>query len=444
MSLSVELLIIFGLILANGFFAAAEIAILTSRRGRLEKMRYESRAAGVALDLANHPGRFLSTVQVGITLVSTFTSVFGGATLAHYLSDRFAQSSYPLLANYHESIALGTVVVGITFFALVFGELVPKQLALTNAEGLARVVALPMQALQIVARPAVWLMELATNIVLRLLRSGPHRERTVSVEDIEYLIRTGTRQGVLDAEEQMVARRALRLGDRSVREIMRPRLEIDALDVDTPAEEVIGAVAMAGFSRLPVHEGDLDHIIGFVYTKDLLLRQYMGWPIELRKLVRPALLVPETLKIDKLLELFRKKRTQMAILLDEFGGTEGLVTMEDVLEELVGEIHDEHRLDHQQRFVERDENSWLVDASVNLHDLLERIGLLDERASLPQDVTTVGGLVLSLLGRIPKVGDQATWNDVTLEVVDMDGRRLDRLLVSLDRGTKEKEPSGEE
>ena len=155
--------------------------------------------------------------------------------------------------------------------------------------------------------------------------------------------------------EQMVARRALRLGDRTVREIMRPRIEIDALDVDTPADEVIGAVAMAGFSRLPVHEGDLDHIIGFIYTKDLLLRQHMGWPIELRKLVRPALLVPETMPIDKLLELFREKRTQMAIVLDEFGGTEGLVTMEDVLEELVGEIHDEYRQDREQEIVQRDD-----------------------------------------------------------------------------------------
>jgi putative hemolysin len=180
---------------------------------------------------------------------------------------------------------------------------------------------------------------------------------------------------------------------------------------------------------LPIHEGDLDHIIGFVYTKDLLLRQHMGWPIELRKLVRPALLVPESLRIDKLLERFRQKRTQMAIVLDEFGGTEGLVTMEDVLEELVGEIHDEHRAERQQQIVARDDSSWFVDAGMPLHELLERMDMADLRDSLPADVSTVGGLVLSLLGRIPTTGDCANWEGLTLEVVAMDGRRLDRVLI---------------
>jgi putative hemolysin len=186
---------------------------------------------------------------------------------------------------------------------------------------------------------------------------------------------------------------------------------------------------MAGFSRLPVHEGDLDHIIGFVYTKDLLLRQHMGWPIELRKLVRPALLVPESLRIDKLLERFRHKRTQMALVLDEFGGTEGLVTMEDVLEELVGEIHDEHRAERQQQIVARDDSSWFVDAGMPLYELLERMDMSDRRGALPADVSTVGGLVLSLLGRIPATGDSAAWEGFTLEVVAMDGRRLERVLI---------------
>jgi len=255
------------------------------------------------------------------------------------------------------------------------------------------------------------------------------QEKTISIEDIEHLIHTGTHQGLLDPSEQMLAGRALRLGDRTVRDIMRPRIEIDALDVDTPADEVIGAVAMAGFSRLPIHEGDLDHIIGFVYTKDLLLRQHMGWPIELRKLVRPALLVPESLRIDKLLERFRQKRTQMAIVLDEFGGTEGLVTMEDVLEELVGEIHDEHRAERQQQIVARDDSSWFVDAGVPLYELLERLEMADRRSSLPADVCTVGGLVLFVLGRIPTTGECATWEGLTLEVVAMEGRRLERVLI---------------
>ena len=267
------------------------------------------------------------------------------------------------------------------------------------------------------------------NGLLWLLGRRKAQEKTVSIEDIEHLIHTGTHQGVLDPAGQVLAGRALRLGDRTVRDIMRPRIEIDALDVDTPADEVIGAVAMAGFSRLPIHEGDLDHIIGFVYTKDLLLRQHMGWPIELRKLVRPALLVPESLRIAKLLERFRQKRTQMAIVLDEFGGTEGLVTMEDVLEELVGEIHDEHRAERQQQIVARDDSSWSVDAGVPLHELLEGLNMTDRRGALPADVSTVGGLVLSLLGRIPAPGDRAVWEGCTLEVVAMEGPRLQRVLI---------------
>lgn len=432
MPISIELLIILGLMLANGFFNAAEIAILTSRHSRLEQQaRSASRAARVALELAANPSRFLPTVQVGITLVGTLTSVFSGATLVSYLAVRLAAAPYLIVAKNHETIAVTVVVVGITLFTLVLVELVPKQLALRNAEVLARLVALPMRGLEIVARPVVWLMEIASGSVLTLLRSRRKYELSVSVEDIEHLIRTGTRQGLLEPAEQMVARKALRLSDRTVREIMHPRIEIDALDVDTPPDEVIGAVAMAGFSRLPIHEGDLDHIIGFVYTKDLLLRQHMGWPIELRKLVRPALLVPESLRIDRLLESFREKRTQMAIVLDEFGGTEGLVTMEDVLEELVGEIHDEHRADRRESITRRDETSWLVDAGAGLRDLLERIDRDEYRALLPQDISTVGGLVLFLLGRIPEVGERAVWQTLSLEVVEMDGRRVERILVKI-------------
>ncbi len=430
MPISLELLIIAGLILANGFFAAAEVAVLTARRNRLEQQaRSQNRSAQKALDLATNPGKFLPAVQLGTTLIATLASAIGGAALALPLSDWLAASRFALLAENHTALALVAIVLGLTFVTIVFGELVPKQLALSNAESVARWVALPMAGLQSVARPAIWVMEIASTVVLWLLGCRETQEKTVSIEDIEHLIHTGTHQGVLDPAEQMLAGRALRLGDRTIRDIMRPRIKIDALDVDTPAGEVIGAVAMAGFSRLPIHEGDLDHIIGFVYTKDLLLRQHMGWPIELRKLVRPALLVPESLRIDKLLERFRQKRTQMAIVLDEFGGTEGLVTMEDVLEELVGEIHDEHRAERQQQIVARDESSWFVDAGLPLHELLERMDMADARGALPSDVSTVGGLVLSLLGRIPATGESAAWEGLTLEVVAMDGPRLERVLI---------------
>lgn len=432
MSILCEVLLILGLIVANGLFAAAEIAILTARRGRLEQQAAAgSWSARLATDLARDPNRLLAVTQVGVSLIGTLAAVVGGARLVGYLAGVIARVPAASVAEHAEGIAFALVVLGISFLSLVVGELVPKRLALSNAERLARILAYPMHWLSLAGRPLVWLIGASTDAVLLLVGNRGTVEPAVSVEDIEHLITAGTTEGVIEPAEQMVACRALRLGDRTVREIMRPRIEIDALDVDTPPDEVIGAVAMAGFSRLPVHEGDIDHIIGFVYTKDLLLQQHMGWPIEIRKLVRPALLVPETLRIDKLLESFRERRTQMAIVLDEFGGTEGLVTLEDVLEELVGEIHDEHRPDRGEEIVARGQQSWQVDAGVNIDELLDRVGRSELRAAAARDYTTVGGLVISLLGRIPRPGDSATWNDLKLEVVRMDGPRIDRVLVSV-------------
>ncbi len=430
MSLLGQFAVILALILANGFFAAAEIAILTARRGRLEQLAASGkRAARTALGLARDPNRFLPTVQVGITLVATLAAAFGGATAAERLAQWLAHSTIALLADNREAISLAVVVLVITFLSLVLGELVPKRVALARAERLALAVAAPMHKLAIVARPAVWLMGIVTEAILYVLRVGRVPEQTVSIDDIEHLIRAGTTAGVLDPAEQRVARRALRFGDRAVREIMRPRIDIDAIDVDTPPDEVIGAVAMSGFSRLPVHEGDIDHILGFVYTKDLLRQQHLGWEVELRKMIRPALFVPATLPLDRLLEMFRSKRVQMAIVLDEYGGTDGLVTLEDVLEELVGEIHDEHRLDEEEEIVQRDEHSWLVDGRVNFDDLLEGMGLEHLRSDQTREFNTVAGLVLDRLGSIPRVGQHVAWEGIRVEVVDMDGQRIDRVMV---------------
>ena len=415
MPFTLKLLIIAAIVLLSGLFVAAEVAILTARRRMLGQVTLLT--------------QFLPTLQTAATMLLTIGVAIGGATLTGPLSERLATSSIVPLAAHHAVIALTLVVLGLAFAILVFGQFVPRQVARSNAESIARWLSRPIVAVQTILRPLVWLPEAVAHLVLRCLGVRVAEEESLCVEDIEHLIRAGGHEGVLDPAEQMLARRALRVGDRTVRDIMHPRIEIDALDVDTPPDEVIGAVAMAGFSRLPIHEGDLDHIIGFVYTKDLLLRQHMGWPIELRKLVRPALLVPETLSIGKLLERFRLKRTQMALVLDEFGGTEGLVTMEDVLEELVGEIHDEHRNERQHTIVARDESSWYVDGAMPLHELLERLELAELRGSLPADVSTVAGLVLSVLGRIPAKGDSADWRGLTLEVAAMEGRRLERVLI---------------
>lgn len=436
----IEILIILALILANGFFAGAEIAIVASRRGRLEKQAEEGdRPARVALELASNPGRFLPTVQVGITLIGTFAAAYGGAHVAQFFAARLAEVPLRIVADHAASIALGAVVVAITFFSLILGELVPKRLALRNAEALARTVALPMNFLAMAARPVVWFLGLTTDAVLFVLGGAARDDSGVSVEDIQHMIKMGTESGVLDPAEQKVAIEALRLGDRSVREIMHPRIDVDALDVDTPAAEIVGAVAMAGFSRLPVYEKDLDHIIGYIHIKDFVREQFLHDAINLRKMLHPALFVPETLPLDRLLDLFQQKRTQLAIVLDEHGGTQGIVTLEDVFEELVGEIHDEHRHDAEQELVQRDETTWLVDGKVSMDELTDRLAIKPAETQTPRRFSTVAGLVLMQLGRIPRVGDRTTWEGVELEVVDMDGPRIDRLLVTTPSEAKDAE-----
>lgn len=422
-----ELLVILLLILLNGFFAAAEIAILTARKGRLIALADEGdNAARVALNLAQDADRFLPTVQVGITLVSTIAAVFGGARVEQQLAAALRTVSW--LDGREHTVAMTMVVVGITFCSLILGELVPKRIALQHAEPLARFVAYPMWLLQRMSRPAIALLQGTTALVLAMLRQKNVRP-TISVEDIHHLIDAGTAAGVLEETEQKVAMEALRLGDRTVAEILRPRIDIDALDIDTPSEEVVGAMAMSGFSRVPVCEGDLDHIVGFVYIKDVFLQQYLGRPIDLRRLMRPPLFVPKTITISRLFELFQEYRTQLAIVLDEYGGTQGMVTVEDVMEMLVGDIHDEHRHDHEQEIVRREDGSLLVDATVSLADLQEALEATRWSEPPPRGVGTIAGLMLALLKRPPKIGDVVEWADWKLEIIDMDGPRIDRILI---------------
>jgi len=423
-----ELFIVIALILANGFFSGAEMAIVASRRGRLRQLADEGDvAARTALELASSPDRFLPTVQVGITLVGTLAAAYGGDQLVEPLAAWLAANSPPLIANAATPIALTVFVALLSFFTLLFGELVPKRLALRNAERVARIVAPAMHFVSQLAKPLVWGLGRATSAVLFLLGAGKQEGPSVSVDDIEHLMETGRAEGVVEPVEQAVAIEALRLGERTVRDIMRPRIDLDALDVETPPGEIIGAIAMAGYSRLPVYEGSLDHILGYVFLKDVLRHTWMGWPIELRKIMHRALFVPETMPLDRLLELFQNEKNQMAIVLDEYGGTEGLVTLEDILEELVGEIHDEHRAARHTAFVRRDDGSWLVDGSASIEDMAETVDVKLDGA--PRDYSTVSGLVLARLERIPATGDVTQWQGLTIEVVDMDGRRIDKVLI---------------
>jgi len=423
----IEVIAILVLVLANGIFSGAEMAIVASRRGRLRSMADAGDAAArTALDLASNPDRFLPTVQVGVTLVGTLAAAYGGERLVDSLSAWLA-ATWPALAGAARPLALAAFVLSLSFVTLVLGELVPKRLALRNAESFARIAAPLVQGLSRLAAPLVWGLNLGTSAVLFLVGARGKHEPTVSVDDIEQLLEAGRAEGVLEAVEQAVAVGALRLGERTVRDVMRPRIEIDALDVGTPSDEIIGAIAMAGYSRLPVYDGSLDRILGYVATQDVLRTSWMGWPLELRKMMRRAAFVPETMPLDRLLDLFRKERTPFAIVLDEYGGTDGLVTLDDVLSELVGEIHDDRRHDAAAEFVERADGSWLVEGGTAVERLAARFGV--ELETGPREYETASGLVLSELERLPTAGDSITWKGLVIEVVDMDGRRIDKLLV---------------
>ena len=422
-----ELIIILVLVLANGIFSGAEMAIVASRRGRLRSLAHAGDTkARTALDLASNPDRFLPTVQIGVTLVGTLAAAYGGERLVDSLAD-WLRGAWPGLAGVAEPVALGVFVLGLSFVTLVIGELVPKRLALRNAEALARLAAPLIQFLSRLAAPLVWGLNLGTTAVLYLMWALGKQEPTVSVDDIEQLLEAGRAEGVLEAVEQAVAAEALRLGESTVRDVMRARIDIDALDIDTPSDEIIGAIAMAGYSRLPVYEGSLDRILGYVAMQDVLRTSWMGWPLDLRRMMRGAVFVPETMPLDRLLELFRKERTPFAIVLDEYGGTDGLVTLDDVLSELVVEIHDYRRVHEPAEFVERADGSWLIEGGTAMRKLADLFGI--ELEAGPRDYETISGLVLAELERLPAEGDSITWQGLTIEVVDMDGRRIDKLLV---------------
>ena len=449
-SWALELSIIVLLALLNGFFAAAEIAILTARRGRLEALANDGdKASRIAIDLAQDTDRFLPTVQVGITLVGTFASAFAGARLQVPIVDYLQKVRISWISEHSSGLSMAIVVCGVAFLQLILGELVPKRIAFQNAEPIARFVAYPMFLLQRASRPIVWFLYATTQIVLRILGQRTDSQKSVSVEDIHHLIDAGAEAGLLKVSEQKVASEALRLGDRTVSEILRPRIDIDALDLDTPSSEVLGALAMSGFSRIPVCEGTIDHIVGFVYLKDVFLQQYLGRPIDLRRMIRPPLFIPKSVTITRLLELFREHKTQLAIVLDEYGGTQGMVTLEDVLEMLVGDIHDEHRIGREAErqepdIVVREDGSLSVDGSSSLHELERALDVTRWADPVARGVGTVAGLILALLKRPPHIGDVVHWNDLRIEIIDMDGPKIDRLIIHQEGDKKDEAAEAKE
>jgi putative hemolysin len=431
-NIAIEIIVILALITANGVFAMAEIAVVSARRALLrQQAEAGDRGARVALELAEQPNQFLSTVQIGISLIGVLAGAFGGATIAEELATIL--ENVPVVGPYGETIGVIGVVLLITYFSLVIGELAPKRYALTNAERIAARVAPFMEGLSRIAAPVVSLLSLSTNLVLRVFAPRLPKKAPVTEDEIRVMIQEGTEEGVFEpAEEEMISH-IFRLADRTVEELMTPRSEVIWLDLADPPEETRQKIAASAHSRFPVVRENLDNVVGLVYARDLLARTLECEEFDLPSAVRPALFVPENAPVLSLLERFRESKSHAALVIDEYGGFNGLVTVNDVLDAIVGDLPlPEEGADP--KVVQREDGSWLVDGLLSVDELRELLGLKELPGGAETLYRTVGGLVLASLGRIPVTGDQFGWEQWHFEVVDMDGFRVDTVLVSRRKG----------
>lgn len=423
-----ELIIVLALIVFNGLLSMAEIAIVSARRARLQQMAQSGdMQARVALDLAQAPDDFLSAVQIGITLVGIFMGAFGGATLATHLAEWFAQ--YPALAPYQNSLAIGVVVVVTTYFSLVLGELVPKRLALNNPEKIARAVARPMHGLGRLALPLVKFLTASTNLVLKIMKTAPVEDLPVTEEEIKVLIDQGTQAGVFEEAEQDMMEAILRLGDRRVETIMIPRTDIVWLDLEEPFDHIKQIVSESVHSRFPVGRGSLDDVVGVVLAKDLLIRCLNNRPLDLQADLIKPLYVPEGMPALKVFDEFRKTNVHIALVLDEYGELEGLVTIADIFQSIVGEIGQPGE-PAEAGITEREDGTWLVDGMLPIDEFKDEFNLEELPTEDRGSFQTMGGLMMNYLGRIPQPADHFEWNNLRFEVIDMDGFRVDKILVA--------------
>jgi putative hemolysin len=435
LGVALQIAVIVVLTILNGLFAMSETALVSSRKARLrERAEAGDGGARAALALADSPTRFLSTVQIGISLIGVLAGAFGGAALAGPLA--VALRGVPLLAPYAGPIAFGAVVVGITYLSLIIGELVPKRLALNGAEAVASRVAGPMRLISAVAAPAVWVLSASTEGVLRLLGVRQTGAAPVSEQEVEILMEEGARAGVFEGEERDLVARALRLDDRPVRELMTPRPNVVWLDADDPPEEVLRLARESRHSYFPVARGDLDNLLGLASVKDAWARGVSEQPTELLGSLRRPALVSEGVPATRALEAFKRYGLPLALVIDERGHIEGLVTLTDVLEALVGEVPDADE-PAEQAIVRREDGSWLVDWLLTADELKERLGSSGLAFHEEADYQTVGGLVMDALGRVPAAGDRFERDGYSFEVLDMDGRRVDKALVAPIRGAAE-------
>jgi putative hemolysin len=425
--LILHLSIVLLLILVNGVYAMAEISLISARKARLLALAEAGNpGAQAAIELKANPSRLLSTVQIGVTLIAVLSGTFGEATLGDRLQHHLEM--YPgILGEYAHSISMAVVVIGISYFSLILGELVPKRIALLYPEHIAAALARFMWAIARVGTPVERFLSASTNFVLRLLPLRSQGAAPVTDEEINFMLREGAATGHIPHAETAIVEMALRLGDRRASAVMTPRTQIAWLELDDPEEENRRKIRGSAYSRFPVVQGGSQQVIGIVQAKDLLASCLAGLPFDLRAATRPPLYLPNTVTVLRVLEVFKTSGEPMALIVDEYGDLEGLVTPSDILEALVGDIPGSAEAD--QRVVRRDDGTWLIDGMVALDELKQVLGV----SRLPDehmDFHTLGGYLMARLNRVPMEADRITAGDYRFEVVKMDGRRVDRVLVS--------------
>ncbi len=422
-----ELLIVLFLIALNAFFALSEMALVTARKSRLRQMAETSAGARKALALAQHPDNLLSTVQIGITLIGVLTGVFGGEAIGLLIAG-WLDGVLPIAQEYVRPVGIGTAVGLITATTVIFGELIPKRLALTNAEAIASVVALPLQALATAAKPVVFALGAINRLVLRLLGIKDDARNAITEEEIRLLVTEGHAQGLIDDDERKMMHRVLRLGDRSTESLMTPRTRIAWLDAGEGFEENLATMRATPFSRYPVYRGSDADVTGVLEIKSLLDRLDER-EFDLFRHLREALFVSESTPALKLLEILRESQQSLALVVDEYGDITGMVTINDVMEAVIGRTSSGDGVGGTPLVVVRDDGSLLIDGSLTAESLRELLGggaLPDEDA---HEYHTAAGMTIAHFGRIPDTGEHFTWNGWRIEVVDLDGPRVDKLLL---------------
>ncbi len=416
------LIAIAALIIINGVMAMAEAALLSARKARLQNESNKGNArAGIALKLTENPNQFLSVIQIGITATDLLVGALTGATLGLWINLQL--SNYPVLAPYSAVIGLIVGILPVTYVSLVIGELVPKRLALRDPEGVSSAVARPMMFFSRLFSPIVRFLSFSTESMLRLLGVKVSEEPPVTEEEIQLLIDQGTEAGVFEEAEHDMVEGVFSLADQRVYSLMTPRTDIVWLDIDDSLEEIREKIAQNDFSRFPVRQDTLDVILGIVKARDLLVPSLKGEPIHLKQMLKPAFFVPETMFASKALEILKEKGTDMLLVIDEFGGLQGLLTINDIIEEIVGEME----MDEPQA-TQRQDGSWLLDGMLEVDEFKEIFKL----PVLPHEdeYETLSGFVMMSLGRVPQTADHFEWHGLNFEVIDMDGRRVDKVLVT--------------